>query len=58
MACMLYARINGTDIRLGRFKNREVAEERYRLWLNTLPTNTRFNIMPIYVETRKGKGKK
>lgn len=58
MACMLYARINDTDIRLGRFKNRAAAEERYQLWLNTLPTNNRSNIMPIYVETWKGRGKK
>ena len=57
MACMLYARINGADIRLGRFKNREVAKEYYQFWLNTMPTNNKFCIVPIYVDTRKGREK-
>ena len=56
MACMLYARMNGTEIRLGRFKDRAAAEEYFRLWLNSMKSCHDKYPLPIYVETGKGRG--
>lgn len=58
MACMLYARYNDSDIRLGRFRNREAAEEFFQLWLGTLKSSAGPYPTPIYVETGKGRGRK
>lgn len=55
MACMLYARYSGSDIRLGRFKNREAAEDFFQLWLGTLKSSGNPYPVPIYVETGKGR---
>ena len=56
MACNLYVRQNGVDERLGRFKNREAAEDHFRLWKRSEPG--RAGVKAIYVETGKGRGKK
>lgn len=58
MACMLYVRFNGTDIRLGSFKDRAAAEEYFLLWRDNKPVNFTWYPEPIYVETGKGKRKK
>ena len=58
MACMLYARYNGQDIRLGRFKSRGAAEDFFQLWTNTLKSNGGKYPTPIYVETKKKRGVK
>ena len=56
MACMLYAQYKGSDIRLGRFRNREAAEEFFRLWLETLKSSSGPYPVPIFVESGKGGG--
>ena len=56
MACNLYIRQNGTDERLGQFKDREKAEDFFRIWKRSQPG--REAVKAIYVETGKGRGKR
>lgn len=53
MACMLYVRFYGTEIPVGKFKNREAAEKYWELYKSTL--NPAGEPKPIYVETKKGR---
>ena len=55
MACMLYIRQNRQERWLGRFRNRQTAEEYYRQWRKA---NAGKGIEPVYVETGKGRGKR
>lgn len=52
---MLYIKFYGTEIRVGKFKNREAAEKYFKLYKPTLDGPG--NPQPIYVESGKERGK-
>lgn len=54
MACIVYIQQGDTDERLGQFKNREKAEDFFRIWKRSQPG--REAVKAIYVETGKGRG--
>lgn len=56
MACIVYIQHNGTDERLGQFKDRDKAEDFFRIWKRSAPG--REAVKAIYVETGKGRGKR
>ena len=56
MACIVYIQLGDTDERLGQFKDREKAEDFFRIWKRSAPC--REAVKAIYVETGKGRGKR
>ena len=58
MACWLYARYNGKESRVGRFKNREAAERAWVQYLDYLYYTEGHYAVPIYVETGKRRWKR
>ena len=56
MACIVYIQQGDTDGRLGRFKDRDEAEDFFRIWKRSQPG--REAVKAIYVETGKGSGKR
>ena len=58
MACKLYIKYYGTDIRAGSFRSKEAAEAYYSTFKESFRQKDGTYGKPIYVKTGKGRGKK
>ena len=56
MACIIYINYNGTEVRVGRFKNRQQAESYWARSKEIFRQRDGKLENPIYVETKKGRG--
>lgn len=55
MACILYVKIDGQDIKVGEFKNRKVAMEHFHFFRSCYRQKDGTIGKPIWVETRRSK---
>ena len=56
MACIIYVTYNGTEVRAGRFKHRQLAAASWNRSTEIVRQRDGKLGNPIYVETKKGRG--